>query len=202
MSMNLEKVVNEIRDDLKKLYLQDQSAVWEHPFVAIIKRDEVNVLGGAKSEERIVNWLRQFRGPEGIAGIVVGRMVAKYSKTIRGLDGNPQVLEKAILVSGRMLDTSQTYVSITPVHEHKDLRRPKGDTNENAEPNGEHIYVPGVNSPDKVAKITDEEGFVRGFLEMQFGREQIFDSRKGERCALDPLIQGVIDTSGVERHVQ
>jgi hypothetical protein len=199
---NLEKVVNEVRDDLRRVYLQDQSAVWQHPFVAILKRDEVCTLGNAANEEKLIHWLRQFRGPEGIAGVVVGRMVAKYSRTIRDLEGNPQVLEKAILVTGRLLDVGQTYISITPVREHKDLRRPMGDTNENAEPNGEHLYVPGVNSPDKVAKITDETGFVRGFIEMQFGVEQVFDSKRGDQCVLDPLIQGVLNTSGVERHVQ
>ncbi len=129
-------------------------------------------------------------------------MVAKYSKTMRDLEGNPQVLEKAILVTGRLLDKAQTYISITPVREHKDLRRPMGDTNENAEPNGAHLYVPGVNSPDKVAKITDEAGFVKGFIEMQFGKEQIFDSKRGDACVLDPLIQGVLNTGGLANHVQ
>jgi hypothetical protein len=199
--IQLDKVVNAIRDDLKKLYLEDQNNVWEHPFVAIIKRDDVATLGGAKAEESLIAWLKEFRGPQGIAGVVIGRMVAKFSQTIRDNNGNPQVLEKAILVSGRLLDSSTTYISITPCREHNDLRNPLGDTLANVEQKKDRPYIPGLTSPDSVQKIMTDEGNFMGFKEIQFGTEVIFDSKRGDICKLDPIIQGVLDTGGLEKTV-
>jgi hypothetical protein len=199
--IELDKVVNKIRDDLKAKYLEDQTAVWEHPFVAFIKEDDLFIMEAAASEESLVAWLREFRGPQGIAGVVVGRMVAKFSQTIRDNNGNPQVLERAILVSGRILDGNKTYISITPCREHNDLRNPLGDSLANLEQKADRPYIPGLTSPDKVQKIMTEDGKFMGFKEMQFGEEAVFDSRKGDVCKLDPIIQGVLDTERFEKQV-
>lgn len=185
--VDLEKVVNEVRDDLKALYLKDQNAVWTKPFVVMIGADDTSVMENANDQDAVIEWLRHFRGPNQIKGIVVGRMVAKFSSTIRDQDGNPQILERAILVSGRMLDAGQTYVSITSAKEHNDLRSTPGD-----EPNENKPFVPGLTSPDKVDKIIGSFGQLKGFKSMQFQKEVIFDSRKGEMCQLDPIIDGVL----------
>lgn len=185
--VELDQVVNEVRDDLKKLYLKDQNAVWTKPFVVMIGADDITVMDNAENQDAVVDWLRHFRGPNQIKGVVVGRMVAKFSPTIRDQDGNPQILERAILVSGRMLDSGQTYVSITSSKEHNDLRATPGD-----EPLLNKPFLPGLTSPDKVDKIIGDFGQLRGFKSMQFQKEVIFDSRKGDTCQLDPIIDGVL----------
>lgn len=194
---DLEKVVDKVREDLKALYLSDQHTVWHHPFVVMIQDDDIKVLEGAKTPDQLIEWLVSFRGPNQMKGVVVGRMVAKYSKTIRDANGDPQVLERAILVSGRMLDTSQTLVSITPCREHKDMRLP-----DHGEPVKGRPYIPGLNSPDKVDPLLNELGQVAGFKEIQFGEDQIFDSRKGDKCMLDPIIEGVISMPAGPGYVQ
>jgi hypothetical protein len=191
--VDLEKLVNTVRDDLKNEYLKDQHAVWHVPFVAFIGADGPNFLYGAKSEAEIVGWLVANRNQSQIRGVVVGRMVAKYSQTIKDVEGNPQILERGILVSGRIFSPEQTYVTITPCREHMDMRAPAGDTIENAEPKDGLPALAGVNSPDKVEKIISPGGHV-SFKSIQFGDEKVFDSRKGERCALDPIIEGVLAT--------
>lgn len=188
--IDLVRVVNKVRDDLKGAYLSNQGAVWQQPFVCFINNSGANFLEGANSDEAIVAWLLANRNGSAIRGIVVGRMVAKYSKTIKDVQGNPQILEKGIMISGRLFSPEQTYVTITPCREHNDLRDALGDTPENAEPVGE---IPGFESSDKVEKVVSAGGHVQ-FKSMKFGREIVYDSRKGQRCALDPIIEGVIDT--------
>ena len=190
--VNLVKVVNEVRDDLKKEYLKDQSAVWTKPFVVIVRQDDCSFIPEFHDEDKIIEWLRNFRDVSQTHGLVIGRMVAKYNHAILDPRGQPMVTQKAILVSGRMLTTGQTYVTITPCHEHSDLRTPKID-----EPLKQDLFIPNITSPDKVAPIVAENGIIKGFRQMQFGDEQIFDSRRGDTCALDPLIEGVLSTPGV-----
>ena len=187
--IDLVRAVNAIKEDLKAKYLEDQAAVWSSPAVLIIANEDVREISGAKSEESLVSWLSEACKKQDMQGIIIGRMVSKYSETLRDIDGNPQILEKAILVTGRLIDTKQTYVVIVPCREHKDLRNPLGGQDPQ-----KSIGAPGVTSPDKVAPIIDEVGILRGFKEMQFQKEIIFDSRKGEACALDPIIDGVLTT--------
>jgi hypothetical protein len=189
---DLVKVVEQVRDDLKDLYLENQSAVWTRPFVAIVQTDGPAFLDNANSEAAIVEWLKHFRGPNQIKGVVVGRMVAKHSKHARDAEGNPIIMEKAILVTGRMLDTAQTYVTITSCREHSDLRNHVHD-----EPRKDRIEIPGLKSPDKVSAILGPNGEIRGFKEMQFGKEKVFDSRRGVRCMLDPIISGIIGPENI-----
>jgi len=190
--VDLVKVVELVRDDLKAEYLRDRTAVWAHPFVGFITDDDFKQVGNAKDEAQIVAWLREFREPNKMKGVVVGRMVAKYSQTIRDQNGDPQITERAILVSGRIIDSDQTYVTITPCKEHKDLRLP-----EHGEPLKDRPFIPGITSPDKVDPIVNAFGEVSGFVEMQFGKEQVFDSRRGEMCMLDPIIEGVVGPQGI-----
>ena len=183
--VQLDKAVNELRDIMKEQYLKNQAAVWHTPFVGFVEADDVGWAPYGLSDEELLSFARAKRSR--IQGVIVGRMVAKYSQTIKDVEGNPQVLEKGILVSGRMFTSGQTYVSITKCHEHQDLRHKNGD------PVANRPYVPGVTSPDKVQEIIDEQtGALKGFLEMQFGQEQIFDSRQGQTCAMDPIIAGVM----------
>ncbi len=188
--IDLEKVVQKVRDDLREEYLRDSQAAWQRPFVAFITASGVNFLEGGRTDDGIVSWLVANRNASQIRGVVVGRMVAKYSQTIKDVNGDPQILERGILVSGRLFSTGQTYVSITPCREHNDLRDPLGDTIANAAPKSD---IPGFESPDKVEKLISDGGHVQ-FKSLRFGKEIVFDSRKGERCALDPIIQGMMDT--------
>jgi len=191
--INLEKVVNQVKEDLKSEYLKDQSAVWQRPFVCFIDANGANFLDGGSTDDGIIGWLVANRQKSQVKGVVVGRMVAKFSKTLKDVQGNPQVLERGILVSGRLFSPEQTYVTIVPCREHMDMRDAAGDTIDNAEPKAGLPILPGVSSPDKVEKIISPGGHV-SFKSIQFGEEKIFDSRKGDRCALDPIIEGVINT--------
>ena len=191
--IDLQRVVDKVKDDLKDEYLRDQGGAWTKPFVCFIGADGPCFIESAKTEAGIIDWLVVNRNKSQIKGVVVGRMVAKYSQTLKDVQGNPQVLEKGILVSGRLFSPEQTYVTITPCREHMDMRTPVGDTIENSEPKPGLPKLPGVSSPDKVDKVISPGGHV-SFKSIQFGEEKIFDSRKGDRCALDPIIQGVIDT--------
>ena len=188
--VDLEKAVVELRETMKEQYLKNQRAIWSTPFVGFIDADNVGWAPFGLTDEQLLAFALAKRESARLNGVVVGRMVAKYSKTIKDVEGNPQLLEKAILVSGRMFTSGQTYVSITPCREHQDLRHADG------EPVKNRPYVPGVTSPDKVQEIIDEQtGALKGFLEMQFGVEQVFDSRRGQTCQMDPIIAGVLGDS-------
>ena len=80
--VELARVVDNIRDNLKKLYLSDRMAVWHHPFVAVVKRTDVEILSGASSEASIIDWMKAHRNTQGggIGAIVIGRMVAKEER--------------------------------------------------------------------------------------------------------------------------
>ena len=183
----LRNVVNELKDTLKEVYLRDQKAVWQTPFVGFISRGDVSFIRDQVSDRELVTFLQHFRNKQKLDGVVVGRMAAKYSDTIKDVDGSPMILERAIIVSGRMLSTGETYVVIVPCRQYQDMR-----VTESGDPSANRPFVPGVDSPDKVIRLTNEEtGAPMGFLELQFGEEQVFDSRMGQRCELDPIIAGV-----------
>lgn len=185
---DLVKLVQAVRDDLKECYLSDRDAVWSNPFIALIRHGEVTVLTEANSQEELARSLNEYSASGGIEGIVVGRMVAKYNRDISGPDGSPLMTEKGVMVCGRILGTRQTYITITRCLEHRDLRNPV-----HGEPAPGRPEIPGLSSPDKVDPIFTEYGDVRGFVESQFGVERVFDSRRGDICMLDPIIQGMVN---------
>lgn len=191
--LDLERLVDELRDTMKSAYLKDRNAIWDLPFAGFF--DSMGGGGwanyGAGDDGTFTEYARAKLRSSRLEGIVVGRMVAKYSQVIKDIEGNPQMLEKAILVSGRLFSTGQTYVSITKIHEHQDLRH-----SETGEPLENKPYVPGVTSPDKVQEIIDDQtGALSGFLSMQFGKEEVFDSRRGQTCQMDPIIAGVMGSN-------
>ena len=186
--VEIHKAVIELRDVMKARYLKDQKAIWTTPFVGFIEADDVGWAPMDESEESLFAFAQAKRAQNKLQGIVIGRMGAKYSETIKDLDGNPQMLSKAIIVSGRLFTTGKTYMSITPCREHQDLR-----VTENGDPMKNKPYVPGVTSPDKVTEIIDDNtGLLKGFLSMQFGDEIVYDSRQGQTCTMDPMIRGVL----------
>ena len=194
--IDLRKVVHKTRDDLKREYLKDQAAAWSRPLIVLITSDDVKFMADFPSEKKVIDWLREFSAQDGIKGIVIGRMVAKYSQTIKDHKGDPQILERAILVSGRMFTTNQTYVTITKSIEHRDLRMPKHD-----EPVKDRPVISGLESPDKIQPIVNlATGHLQGFKEMQFAPDRIFDSEKGQRCILDPIIAGVVKGAEPEKY--
>jgi hypothetical protein len=189
--VEIHKAVNELRDVMKARYLKDQRAIWTTPFVGFIEADDVGWAPMDTTEEALFAFAQAKRSQNKLQGIVIGRMCAKYSETIKDIEGNPQILSKAIIVSGRMFTTGKTYMSITVCREHQDLR-----VTENGDPVKNKPYVPGVTSPDKVQEIIDQEtGLLKGFLSMQFGEEQVFDSRQGVTCTMDPMIRGVLGST-------
>lgn len=188
MSLDLPRVVDSVRDDLKKLYRQDPSALWERPFIVISQQGgQTSYLDSAQPDEVIAGWLAQFRGPKRIEAVVVGRMVVKYGGVLDAA-GQPTIQDKAILVSGRSFTNGRTVVSITPTKEFRDFR-----TVETIEAQGS-LPNPGITSPDTTKILTNEYGQAAGHMLGQFGKEERFDSAKGQTCVLDPLIQGVLNT--------
>lgn len=190
--INLEKVVREVLDDLKDQYKKDTQAIWESPAIRLVENGD-SVVYVAATDPYLIDRLKAGVGDGRLKGIVVGRMMAKYSSTLRDLNGNPQILEKGLMVSGRLFSSGQTLVIIVKCHEHRDARNPLGDTIANAEPQKQEIHIPGITSPDAVQKVITPGGHVQ-FVSVQFGEEIVFDSRRGERCMLDPIIEGVLKT--------
>lgn len=194
--INLEKVVNDVRDRLKQEYLREPDAVWNRALIVGIRANDCVFLDGSGSAkpERIISWFKDNMHVEGIKGVCVGRMVAKYSEVV-GSNGEPILIEKAILVTGRMLDTSQTLVKITRCVEHKDLRelRPGQD-----EPVGKLPTLAKMDSPDKSIELKTSYGRTRGFRHLRFDPDQVFDSRQGDKCEMDPIISGVINANHTE----
>lgn len=193
MAAELTKIVDNVRDDLKGTYLQNPTAVWDLPLVAISKRSGgVHLLDGIKDNQHVVDWLATHLAND-VEAIVVGRMVAKFS-TVLGSDGKPVIKEKAIMVMGRTLSTGRTYVSITPVMEHRDYRRDEVAEKQNKK------FDPTLKGADKTSNIVDEESNrVVGRLQAKFGQEQIMDSKKGHQFLCDPIIEGVFPSkAGVE----
>ena len=189
MAIDLTRIVNCVRDDLKKLYSNDPSAVWDKPFVVIAKKGgETSCIDGGVEDAKALGWLQAKFERKEAEVVVIGRMVAKYGTFIDPTTQQRIILEKALLVTGRDFSNGRTYVVIVPTKEHRDYR-----SSESMEAGGK-IIVPGLKSPDVTKAIKDEMGVTKGWLTSQFGKEQVFDSRKGQRCLLDPLIQGVIDT--------
>ena len=188
MAIDMNRVVNCVRDDLKKAYSDNPSAVWDRPMVVVVnKGGETSVLDGVKSDEHIAGWLCEKVGTKKIEAVVIGRMVVKHGKFIDPTTGQLIITEKAILVSGRNFANGRTVVSITPTKEHRDYRSTESQAQ------SPRLIVPGLSSPDVTKVIKDEMGVTKGIMTGQFGKEKVFDSRLGERCALDPIIQGVVD---------
>ena len=184
MAADLVKLVSGLRDDLKALYLENPTAIWDLPVIAFARKSGgVNILEGIKDNEHVVAWLRSNLVNE-VESIAVGRMVIKPS-TVLGADGKPVIKEKAILVTGRNIDTKRTYVSITPCKEHRDYRSDQFAEKQNK------TFDPTLKGADKTKNIENEHGRVVGRLQAKFGPEQVLDSKKGNQFMVDPIIAGV-----------
>jgi len=190
MGVDVRKVVETVRDDLKKLYCKDPTAVWGRPFVVIVRRgSDVGYLDTDKSPQEINEWIQSYHDKDNITDVVVGTMAVEYG-ALKGVDGNPVVKKKAILVTGRNLSNGRTVVSVTYANEHRDYR-----SAEVIEKQGQ-LENPGVKSPDVTkAIIGEDDKSIVGWMTGQFGKELIHDSKEGNRCIDDPLIRGVIDPS-------
>lgn len=185
MAADLIKMVETLRDDLKGTYLQNPTAIWDLPIIAISKRSGgVHLLDGIKDDAHVVAWLTTHMQND-IESICIGRMLAKYS-TVIGSDGKPIIKEKAIMVMGRTLATGRSYVSITPVQEHRDYRSDEFAEKQNKE------FDPTLQHADKTKNIVDPlSNKVVGRLQAKFGKEQVMDSKKGHVFLSDPIIAGV-----------
>ena len=196
--VQLEKVVYTVRDDLKNLYHKNPSEIWKHPFIVIINQSDTSYIDGQHPDHAITAFLKQ-NVKAGIKGVVVGRMMAKLSD-VKDADGNPIVKQKAIIVTGRLLDdTKRSRVSITPLVEHKDYRQAKNKEGILDEPVKGGLEVPGMKSTDSVKEIKKGELTV-GFLSAAFGKEQVMDSKNGQECPVDPIISGLTEESQEERY--
>jgi hypothetical protein len=194
MAVDLVRVVNLVRDDLKKTYTQDPSVIWANPVVFVSQtggkagymKDIPEDLNEEEQEKYISEWLKQFLNSRQMEAVVVGRMVVKYSGLLDS-NGNKMVSERALLVSGRSFVDGRTRLSITQVKEHRDYRSAETIATEATPLN------PGLTSPDATKLIMAGENIV-GVMTGQFQEEQVMDSRDGIKCVLDPLIQGVVGT--------
>ena len=187
MAADLTRMVEGMRDNLKKIYLAQPEAVWNLPMIAVSKKlGGVFTLGQIKSNEHAVEWLRENLVNE-VDNIVIGRMVVKQS-TVLGADGQPVVKEKAIMVMGRHIDSKRAYLSITPCIEHRDYRSDRFAEKQNKE------FDPTLKGADKTAKIVDEITGQQHYLQAKFGPEQVYDSKKGHQFLVDPIIEMVYPT--------
>ena len=195
MATDLLRVVDVVKEDLKKTYVQDPSVIWDNPVIFIgqsggkagyLKPDAQEDLTKDEEQDFLIKWMQQFRNDRSIEAVVVGRMVVKYSGVLDS-NGEKMIKERAILVSGRSFIDGRTRVSITPVKEHRDYRSPETIATEGLPEN------PGLDSPD-ATKLIMAGGMITGILTGQFQEEQVMDSRDGAKCVMDPLIQGLFGT--------
>ncbi len=197
MAADLIKMVEAMRDDLKVEYLKDPSAIWDLPIVAFSRKaGGVQILDGIRGDDHVMDWLRTHLQNE-VESICVGRMLAKYSDVLDA-DGKPIIKERAIMIMGKTLDTDRTYVSITPIMEHRDYRRDQVAEEQNKK------FDPTLKAPDKTTNILNPyTGKTIGRLQAKFGKEQVMDSKKGHMFLADPIIAGVFPPKrGVEEAQQ
>ena len=188
---DLVRMVEGMRDNLKRIHLAQPEAVWDLPMISVSRRlGGVHVLSGIKGNDHAVNWLRENLTNE-VENIVIGRMVVKHS-TVLGADGNPIVLEKAIMVMGRHIDSKRAYLSITPILEHKDYRSDQFAEKQNKE------FDPTMKGADKTSKIVNPFTGQQHYLQTKFGTEQIHDTNKGEKFLMDPIIENVYPSPRVD----
>ena len=184
MAADLIKIVDNLRDDLKGLYLKHPEAIWDKPIVAFSKKSGgVNYLEGIKDNQHVMDWLRTNLNND-IESIVVARMVVKQSSVLDA-NGQPIVKEKAIMVMGKQVVTGRTYVSITPCLEHRDYRSDQFAEEQNKK------FDPTLKGADATKKVVDEVTGQQHYLQSKFGKEQVLDSKKGNQFMVDPIIEGV-----------
>lgn len=191
MAADLIRMVEGMRDNLKRIHLEKPDAIWDLPMIAVSRKlGGVHILGGIKGNDHAVGWLRENLTNE-VENIVIGRMVVKRSPVL-GSDGQPVIKEKAIMVMGRHIDSKRAYVSITPILEHRDYRSDRFAEKANKE------FDPTLKGADKTTKIMDELTGKQHYLQTKFGTEQILDSTKGHKFLMDPIIEGVYPSPRVD----
>ena len=198
MAVELTKIVDQVRDDLKETYKQSPGEIWQKPFVVITNGDgSIRFLDGVKSEEQLFGWVSANLDLNKLVGIVIGRMVVKRSQVIDPNTNEPTIMEKAIMVMGRDMRTERVRVSITPCHEHRDYR-----TSEDIEKSAD-VYDPSIARADVNKPIFDPfTGKILSRLTARFGEEIVMDTRQGQKFIMDPLIQGISHIRNIDQEIE
>jgi hypothetical protein len=196
MAADLIKIVNSVRDDLKKAYEQNPGEIWRKPFVVFVSDGGARFLDGVKDEAQLFEWVTQNLNLPKLEAIVIGRMVVKRSSVIDPNTNEGTITEKAIMVMGRDMRTERVRVSITPCHEHRDYR-----TDEDIEQTAAQ-YDPAIAHADINKPIFDPfTGKILSRLTAKFGQETVMDTRQGHKFLMDPLIQGIKHVRDIDQEI-
>lgn len=186
MSVVIEKLVDTISSDLKQLYKQDPTQIWDKPLIIVSRRDGgVVYLDNIQSDEHALGWLKANINDQ-LETLAIGRMVVKRG-TILDAMGEPTIKEKGLMVFARNFNTGRTRVVITKINEHRDFR-----TTEEIEKQGT-LFNPGLTSPDVDKLMVGADGKIEGRMLGQFGKEEILGSKNGQTCMMDPIIAGLAE---------
>ena len=195
MAADLTKIVETVREDLKKTYKAAPGDIWQKPFVVFVKEGAIRFLDGVKNEAQLFEWLTQNLDLPKIESIIIGRMVVKRSSVIDPNTNEGTIMEKAIMVMGRDMRTNRVRVSITPCHEHRDYR-----TDDDIEKTA-GTYDPSIQGADIAKPIFDVTGKILSKLTAKFGQEVVMDTRQGHKFLMDPLIQGIEHVRNIDKEI-
>jgi hypothetical protein len=176
----LNKLMNLMKENLKKEYLKNPSKLWAYPAIILQRKNgEINTIDGKYPEQAIVEWVYQYVKFENIRIIVIGRMGVKYGNIIDPTTNMPIIKNKSIIIYGKDFEKDIVTLNIIPCYEHRDYRDMKS-----VETDREIIDLT-FKSPDlQKSVVQDNKSF---FLTAQFGKEEIYSTTKGDKFLIDPI---------------
>ncbi len=186
---SLDEYVNIIVDSLKKEYLKDTSALWAYPCLALVRKDgELKVVDGRYSDQQILEWAATNLDIKRAKYIIIGRMVVKYSNIVNPSTGQRNIIEKAIMITGKNIENNRTKLIIIPCKEHKDYR-PIEEIAKTAKE-----FDPSVKNADISIEKKTEDGQYSHYLTARFATPVIYDSNKGDKFISDPILSAISST--------
>jgi hypothetical protein len=176
----LNKLIDIMKENLKKEYIKDPSRLWAYPAIILQRKNgEINTIDGKYPDQTIVEWVYQYVKFENIRIMVIGRMGVKYGNIIDPTTNKPIIKNKSIIIYGKDFEKNIVTLNIIPCYEHRDYRDIKS-----VETDREIIDLT-FKSPDLQKSVSqDNQQF---FLTVQFGEEQIYSTEKGNKFLIDPI---------------
>lgn len=183
---SLDEYMDIMVESLKNEYLKDTTALWAYPCLMLVRNDgEVKVVDGHYSNQDLMIWGQTNLDVKRAKYIIIGRMVVKYSTIINPATGKPNIIEKAIMITGKSLNNNRTKLMIFPCKEHKDYRDLDTINKENKN------FDPSVKGADVSAVKSDETGKYSYYLTAKLGTPIIKDTKKGDVFLSDPILKAI-----------
>jgi len=176
----LDKLINIMKDNLKREYIKDPTKLWVYPAIIIQRKNgEINTIDGKYPDDKIAEWVYTYIKPENLKIMVIGRMGVKYGDIIDPTTNKPIIKSKSIIIYGKNFEKNTIKLIIIPCYEHRDFR-----DKISIETDREIIDMT-FKSPDLQKSVSEQDKDY--FLTVQFGEEQIFSPEKGDKILIDPI---------------